>query len=612
MKKYHRVTFLPENKKILVEDRKTIFETIKNENPQEIQLRFACGAEGICQKCKVRTLQQMGPLTPTEKGCLSHEELLQGFRLACQARVIQATQVEIIYKNPFSIKILHEGSAAKVQVNPRVKKIYIRANQGEGLSREAFMAALLDNQELRLNAAALTKAIRPAFYSFFQGDLPGCTAVFMDGSLVALEEGDTSNKKYGAALDLGINTLMMSLIDLTDGRRIAEVSDTNPQMQVDPDIALRVGLAEENPSHLAMLNEEILLRIDMLLLELCRAIKISPTLVYEIIVSGSMSILSLIMRELPDLVDQQLSFKKRRVTSFWASAAVIKSCPHAKIHLLPFISQDLGADVTAGILATRQYQSKKTVLFLDLGTRGKVVLKHQGKLLASSISGGDAFECIGVKFGMRPETGAIERVSFDQELRIAVIGESLPRGICGSGLIELIGGLVRLGLINRTGDFVDSAPQPGIAPGIIKRILSLQAGKSFLLYSDNGAFQNDICINQEDVYALMRSKAYIAATVALSMNHLGVSFKDVDQVLIGGAFGYSIDPEAFIAIGLVPPQMKGRIFFAGNTAKTGAEMALLDSTILKATEKIPAAVSQFDPLEVAHFERTFKKFLNFL
>ena len=140
--KYHSVTFLPENKSIRVEHLKTIFETIGEENPEGIQLFFSCGAEGICRKCKVRSLQRMGPLTATEKGCLSDAELARGIRLACQARVVQDSQVEIQYKRPFTIALLDE--AVDCQGSARLQKIVIGSGDGLSPDTDMLLKAALD------------------------------------------------------------------------------------------------------------------------------------------------------------------------------------------------------------------------------------------------------------------------------------------------------------------------------------------------------------------------------------------------------------------------------------------------------------------------------------
>ena len=593
MKKYHTVTFLPENKVLKVEDRRTIFETIELENPYGIELNFSrcCGAEGICQKCKVRALQKMGPLTPTEKGCLSEEELSRGIRLSCQARVIQDTQVEIINKQHFSVKVVDEHPSVSVDLQPRVKKLFIKP--GDDIATLEFSASA--RQEI---AAVMHTA--PA----------GCTAVLIDDEFAALEQGDTSQQLFAAAIDLGINTLMVSLVDLTTGKSIAVVSDTNPQYHISADIETRISLSLEDPLQLEMLSEEMLLRIDVLLHELCQVKSVSPLHIYEITVSGNTGMLHLFLKAVPGVLEQHAAFDEGQRVIFPAQDASIKSSPHAKIYTLPGISSYVGADVTAGILATRLHRSEETTLLLDIGTTCKAVLYHDGKIIAASVTAGEAFEGIGIRFGMRPEAGAIERVKINGDIELSVIGESLPRGICGSGLIELTAVLIRENIINEQGDFIESA-SANENPAIRQRIIDTDDGKSILLYRDEGEFASDIYVTRDDLQGLRQAKAHLAAAVKLLLEHAGISFDSVAQVLIGGAFGYHIDPQAFTGIGLFPAGLQGRISFVGNTAKAGAHLALLDSAILEEAEVIARAVVSFNPREDPRFKSLVQESLNF-
>ncbi|MCX5895881.1 MAG: ASKHA domain-containing protein [Proteobacteria bacterium] len=610
MKKYHTITFLPENKTIQVEDRRTIFETIELDNQHGIELRFACGAEGICQKCKIRAFQKMGPLTPTEIGCLSDEELARGIRLSCQARVIQDTQVEIIYKQPFSIKIVDEHPAVAFDLSPRVKKIYIQAEAGL-LSEEKFMHELLDSISRDAPPGTISEIVQQEIIDIFNNQASGCTAVVIDGEVVTIEEGDTTHELFAAAIDLGINTLMLSLIDLSSGKSIAVVSDTNPQHHVEADLETRISLSCEDPIHLEILSEEVLLRIDVLLHELCQAKNISPLHIYDITMSGATGMLRLFLKGVPGVLEQRALFDRGGSVVFSAKHASITSSPSARISTLPIISSYVGADITAGIIATQLHRSLDTVLFLDLGTMGKAALYHNGTITAASTGEGAAFECVGIRFGMRPEAGAIERVTAAGDIQAAVIGESLPRGICGSGLIELAGELVNAGIINEHGDIQDAHELCGVSSEIIQRLIVSEEEKSFLLYRDEGEFASDIYVTQDDIHALMRSKAYLSATVKLLLQKAGTSYSEVKRVLIGGAFGYHVDPEAFIRIGLIPETLRGYVFFVGNTSKAGAHLALLDRTILEEAEQIARDVHSFDPVHDPRFERLVQESLNF-
>ena len=586
MKKYHKVIFLPENTTISVEDRITIFETILENNPQNIALHFDCGAEGICRKCKIRAFQKMGPLTPTEKGCLSEKELIKGIRLACQARVIQDTTVEIIYKLPFSIQLVDEPVSGGVDMKQRVEKLHIRAHETATLSPESFMASVSAHYSAGTDLEILAHAVQTKFACFFHEHPQECTAVFIEGELVCLEQGNTMDRKFAAAVDLGTNTLVVSLVNLNERKKIAVVTDTNPQIELGEDFESRINMVAENPLNLEILNEEIILRMDMLILELCRAVHISPLHVYEIIVSGGTGMLHLFLKGVSDSMEQQAFAGKGRAAAFSSGQFDLKSSQSARVYTLPVISSYVGADITAGIVATQLHRSQETVLFLDLGTSAKGVLHHKGKITTTSVSDCGAFECAGVQCGMRPETGAITRVALNKEIQVDIIGESLARGICGSGLMELTAELKREGILDAQGDFQEGNSLGSITPQILNCIVDIKGKKSFRLYTDEGEFQTDVYVTQEDIYLLRKAKAATVAMVKKLIEYMEVTFRDISAVLIGGAFGNSIDINTFFELGFIPSLLQEKVFFVGNTSKKGSQMALIDKNILPEAEKI--------------------------
>jgi uncharacterized 2Fe-2S/4Fe-4S cluster protein (DUF4445 family) len=505
--KFHTVTFLPENKVIKVEDRKSIFETILEHNPLGIDLHFACGAEGICRKCKVRAFQQMGPVTPTERGCLTDEEFSKGIRLACQARVIQDTTVEILYKKPFTITLMDEPITQTVQS--------------------------------------------------------------------ASEQGS-----FAVAVDLGVNTLMLSLVDLGRGRKIAVVTDTNPQIELGSDFEKRVAMVEENEMNLEVLNEELLLRIDILIEELCRAAGAEPEKVCDIVVSGETGMLHLMLKGVWNPLEQSLSPKDGM---YRAEQFDIKSSHLARVYALPVISSSAGADMTAAILATRLHKSTATTLLLDLGTNARALLYHQGVVAAAAAAECSAFDCVGIACGMRPETGAIEHVRRDgSAFRISVIGESLPRGICGSGLLELAAALKREGLIDDHGVFQWQQNLQHPTFGFI----DVDCSTAFRLYTDDGIFHTDIFVTQDDLYLLRAAKARVTDLIQRLLEHAGIGIRDVERVLISGAFGALSDPSALFDLGLLPSIIEGKVSFVGNASKQGAQMVLLDKSLLAEAEAL--------------------------
>ncbi len=526
--KFHTVTCLPENKVIKVEDRKSIFETILECNPHGIDLHFACGAEGICRKCKVRAFQQMGPVTPTERGCLTDEEFSKGIRLACQARVIQDTTVEILYKMPFTIAL-------------------------------------------------------------------------MDEPITPIVQSGAAQGSFAVAVDLGVNTLMLSLVDLFRGRKIAVVTDTNPQIELGADFVQRVAMVEESEINLEVLNEELLLRIDILIEEMCRAAGVEPEQVCEIVVSGETGMLHLMLKGVWNPLEQSLGPKDG---SYHAGQFDIKSSHRARVYALPVISSYAGADMTAAILATRLHKSSDTTLLLDLGTNARAVLYHRGVVTAAGAAECVAFDCVGITFGMRPETGAIEHVARDgNAFSISVIGESLPRGICGSGLLELAAALKQAGLIDDHGVFQRQQNLQDSTFGFI----DADGRTAFRLYTDDGIFSTDIFVTQDDLYLLRAAKARVIDLLQRLLDHAGIGCKDVDRVLVSGAFGALSDPSALFNLGLLPPVLESRVSFVGNASKQGAQMVLLDKSILAEAETLvqnvvclPASVDPI-PEDALHF-----------
>ncbi len=571
--KNHTVTFLPENKSIRVEHLKTIFEIIGEENPEHIQLFFSCGAEGICQKCKVRSLQGMGPLTATEKGCLSDAELDRGIRLACQARVVQDSQVEIQYKRPFTIALTDES--IDFQGRARLQKIVSGSgDEGQPPHADTIRGAALE-AGLQVSAEVLEEQAADCLIHITEAQAPLWTAVFLDESLIALEPGDTRDALYAVAVDLGTNTLEISLVDARRGRKIGVVTDSNPQIELGDTYEARLNMAEEDELNLDILNEEIILRIDILIHELCAACNVSPEQVYEILVAGSTGMLHLFLMRAPDAFEQ-VSGSSGRLT---AGQLDLHSTARAGVTLLPVIGASAGADITAAILAARLHRSNETSLLLDLGGTTKAVLYHQGCLFASVVDRTAVLDGLGVSCGMRPETGAVSavRLGDDGDLTVSVIGESLVRGVCGSGLLELAACLREENMLDEDGIIVCD---PGSCAVPLKNHLSMIDGNpAIVLFSDSGEFATDIHVTSRDICTLFEARVRVAKMLEHLCSRAGTAFGGIKRVLVSGALGGPLTGHVLGTLGFVPSVLSDKVVFIGNASKKGVQMALLDKTI---------------------------------
>jgi uncharacterized 2Fe-2S/4Fe-4S cluster protein (DUF4445 family) len=246
---------------------------------------------------------------------------------------------------------------------------------------------------------------------------------------------------------------------------------------------------------------------------------------------------------------------------------------------MPVISSYAGADITAAILATRLHRSDETTLLLDLGGSTKAVLYHQGRLYVSVVDSTSVFDGAGLSCGMRPETGAVNRVNLDDagDLTVAVIGESLARGVCGSGLLELVACLCETGMLDPCGNFMQGAECCGEL--LKKRVITIEGEPAIVLFSDEGEFLTDIYVTRQDISRLIEARVRVAAMLEYLCSQVGIVFGDIRRVLVSGALGGPLSGHVLSTLGFVPGVPAEQIVFIGNASKQGLQLALLDKTI---------------------------------
>ncbi|RKY24850.1 MAG: hypothetical protein DRP79_07235 [Planctomycetota bacterium] len=259
------------------------------------------------------------------------------------------------------------------------------------------------------------------------------------------------------------------------------------------------------------------------------------------------------------------------------------------VYALPGVSVYVGADITAGVLATGLYRNEGLSMHIDIGTNGEIVLGNKNWIVCCSASAGPAFEGGGVKHGMRAAEGAIERVAINRrhEVSAATIGGGRPRGVCGSGLIDTLAELFKAGLLDRSGRFQAAGGGP-------LRVDEDGTVELLIVPAEKSRTKRDIVINQIDVRGLLRSKAAIFAAAAILVESMGARFDDIERLYIAGGFGNYLDVENAIVLGMLPDIPKERIHFVGNTAIEGAKLCLLSRAAMKAAHEIAQQMTYFD------------------
>lgn len=403
----------------------------------------------------------------------------------------------------------------------------------------------------------------------------------------------------GAVVDIGTTTVVATVLDLETGEQLGSASALNPQHPFGHDVMSRI-------THVASygtdsLREPIVVAVDGLVVQVLARLAKPVSALREMAIAGNTTMIHLFLG-----IDPKPLGTAPYEPAFLdplerpAHEVGLTSLTEAGVYFLPGISAFVGADITAGLLATHIAERERIALLIDLGTNGEMVLRTHKGLVASSTAAGPALEGASISYGMRAENGAIERVFIEgDELRIEVIGGGEARGLCGSGLLDLVAVLLDAGVLDHTGLLRDDAPH-----SLAARITDLDDVRAFEVAP--GVF-----LTQRDVRQVQLANAAIASGIDMMLDHAEVGVDEVEEIVIAGGFGYHVKAEALVRMGMIPARWQDRVTFGGNTAKTGALVALLDTAARRRAEAIARHVATIDLAAHPDFQTRFVGAMNF-
>jgi len=486
-----------------------------------------CGGKGTCGKCQVRFLGDVPPPNPVENDLLSPVALNAGYRLACQHKVTADTTVEVV---------------------PRIGDRVVwklEAEQAQGVE--------------------LDPAVRRA---------PDGRVLFDGGELLRTSSPD--RPILGVALDIGTTTLSGYLLNLETGAQEAALSLWNPQAAYGTDVISRIGFSMERDGGLKLLQEACISGLNRLLRGLLALAGHSEDDVLHLSVVGNPTMLHLFLGVEPGPIARppyQPRFNESRRLE--AASLGLKANPRAVVETLPLVSGYVGADSVGMALFLRLDQRSEVCLAIDVGTNGEILLSDRGQVLACSAAAGPAFEGARISCGMRAEPGAIDAVSLGLEggrVELHIIGNGIPRGISGSGVVSTVASLLEVRLLLPSGRFVPEGETP-VSWGPFLRNEGTQ--REFVLsFNDTRDIGSDVVVTQKDVRELQLAKAAIAAGIRRLLEYAGLAADGVDHIYLAGAFGSHLDPKAAMGIGLLPGLPLERVVAVGNAAGAGAKMLL--------------------------------------
>ena len=541
-----------------------------------IAIDSTCGGHGTCKKCRVRIADDPPAPSSLDIRAYTPQEIKDGWRLACRTAATRDTRVEVppLTTRPKAATV---GVGRQVILRPAVQKRYLElaepdlADQASDLER---VLAQLDDLEPRAELAVLKtlgRTLRAADYKV--------TAVVVDDVLIAVEPGDTTGRRFGIAFDLGTTTVVATLLDLSTGTPVAVASALNKQQPFGADVITRISATMMDPGALDKLQQLAQETLAELAAAVCADGGVRPDEVYEVALAGNATMTHLALGIDPEPLGMAPFIMSTRLFPEVLAADVGlagAAHPRARAVVFPAFGAYVGGDITAGLLASGMDRDARVRLFVDIGTNCEIVLGNREWLLATAAPAGPAFEGAAIRCGMRAADGAIEVVSMTpDELSMRVIGDAEPQGLCGSGLVDAVTGLVRLGLLDSSGRFVSEEQAAVLVPRLAGRLTRIGQERVFVLRWRGPDAQESIYLSQRDVRELQFAKAAIATGWHILLEEAGLTQADVKQVLLAGSFGSYLSPAAAIRIGLVPKVPVQRVVPAGNVAGEGAKMALL-------------------------------------
>ncbi len=582
-----------------------------------VEIEAICGGRGRCTSCRVKFVAgTVPPPTIADEVQLGDDLVREGYRLACQCQPTEAVTVALappLEETSFQILGAAPGAARAtgVAIDAGVEKRLVTV----ALPREEHHQTS-DLEQLAAAAGVMPEdvgpSVLPGLPAALRADDGQVTVTTFAGRVLAVERGDTTSMRFGLAVDVGTTTVVTTLAELGSGEQLASVSSLNPQSVFGGDLMSRIAFAQFNPANLRKLHTRIVGLLNQHIAEVCREAGVLPKWIYKAVVVGNTCMHHLLLGIDPSWVGlAPYAPVLRHAVTMPARELNLKLAPEAAVCLLPLVAGFVGADAVAVALATRLTERSELRVAVDIGTNGEVLLGSRERVWACSAPAGPALEGAQIRHGMRGARGAIDRVTVDDDIRVHTIGESDALGICGSGLIDLLAGLLDAGVIDWTG-LIQVERRDALPPALRDRVeMRGEERVIVVLRPGEAGAPREIVLTQDDVRQVQLAKGAIASGVAMLLHVVGVAPDALTELMLAGGFGNYVSIASALRIGLVPPLPAEKIRYVGNAASLGAQLCLLSEAERARAGKIAAGIEHVSLAAHPDFEQIFVDCINF-
>jgi uncharacterized 2Fe-2S/4Fe-4S cluster protein (DUF4445 family) len=605
----HTIQFLPHNKQITVADGESLIRAAMEAG---VHINASCGGGGVCGKCRVRI--ESGEVEGGISEKLTDQDREKGYRLACLAKVTSDLTVRIPVESEVETSRLtqtmdrHTARAMTVNVEdlkqdglfiPPVEKIYLELDPAVEGDNRADVARIMhhlrihhDEHRLTMDLSLIRRVPDIIRQENFKVTATILRPVREDGKneIINIEPGDTTNRNFAIAVDIGTTTVFGQVMDLQSGEVLAQQGEFNAQISYGEDVISRIMYAEKGDG-LATLHKRVVETINKIIKGIIKKAKIGTHEVSTITLAGNSTMTQLLLNINPSYIRRDPYVPASILyPPFHATEIGLELAEHTTALVYPGVSSYVGGDIISGIMASGMYRSPELTLYMDIGTNAEIAIGHQEWMVCTAASAGPAFEGGGVKFGMRAAKGAVEDVSINPatyEPMIITVGNEKAKGICGSGLITLAARLLETGIIDSRGKFNQELNTPRIRQ-------TDEIWEYVLVYEKDTQIERDITITEPDLDNLIRAKGAMYSAALTLLDEIGLKVNDIERIILAGGFGSYVDLASAITIGLLPEIEPDKVTYLGNGSLLGCRINCLTNSLRQQVTQVVNMMTNFE------------------
>ena len=543
-----------------------------------IMMHASCGGEGLCGKCKVAI---------NRKDALACQTIIESDLEVNIPKESLETHTRLKAGSEEFTKGVVLGREKLFKFSPLVRKEYLELTaptHDDNLSdldriykglEHAFHSVQVSTN--LANIKHLGEILRDSDFK-----VSVCIGYRDDAvDIISIEPGNSGKANFGFAFDIGTTTVAGQLIDMNTGDILGSRISFNKQASYGSDIITRI-IYGSNPEGLKTLNEVVLDNMNEIIEDLTKTHGVSMADIFAVSCAGNMTMMHLLLKVDPANIRKAPYIPTTTVFgTIHAPEVGLEMNPKGIVSFIPGVTTYIGGDIVSGVLACGLSESDDITLLVDIGTNGEIVLGNREWMIGAAASAGPAFEGSGLTSGMKAVKGAIQKVEIDKGLnvKLTTIGDEKPKGICGSGYIDLLCQMLKSGVIGRDGKINRDIKS--------KSIRKTDAGYEFVV-------ADKVVISDDDIENLKRSKGAIYSAIISLLNKVEKSLDDVKKIYIAGGFGNYLNIENAIFIGLLPDAPRPKYEFIGNSSLAGARMSLLSHDAFMKTHEIYKNITYID------------------